>query len=213
MSYWTYVSGTVKVTPMGRTQAEKRYILETVLDHLPRVTGSERDMNVYIIQPKGHNSSSSHTEFGMYGGYIKWDESNLSLQVQDDYILVVDGSLRDRDFDQTFREFQKWLCRLAKRVHIDDVLVEVKGYGESAIVRNPYIENPSSCATVYGQMFEDPTWAQYYKKSGTGEPNWCEYLMWDRMKDCNYPMILGYKYFADPENDKEVERRLEYGRD
>ena len=43
MSWWTYINGTITVSPMGRTQAEKRYILETVLDHLPLVTGSERD--------------------------------------------------------------------------------------------------------------------------------------------------------------------------
>lgn len=47
MSYWTYINGTITVSPMGRTQPEKRYILETVLNHLPRVTGSEGDMNVY----------------------------------------------------------------------------------------------------------------------------------------------------------------------
>ena len=50
MSSWTYINGTVTVHPMGRTQPEKRYILETVLNHLPRVTGSEGDMDVYIIQ-------------------------------------------------------------------------------------------------------------------------------------------------------------------
>lgn len=50
MSYWTYINGTITVRPMGRTQPEKRYILETVLNHLPRVTGSEGDMNTYIIQ-------------------------------------------------------------------------------------------------------------------------------------------------------------------
>ncbi len=46
MSWWTYVNGTV-VHPMGRTQTEKRYILDTVLAHLPLVTGSEEDMNIY----------------------------------------------------------------------------------------------------------------------------------------------------------------------
>ena len=49
MSSWTYVHGTIVVSPLGRTQHEKRYILETVLDHLPVVTGSERDMEVYVI--------------------------------------------------------------------------------------------------------------------------------------------------------------------
>ena len=63
MSSWTYVHGTIVVSPLGRTQHEKRYILETVLDHLPVVTGSERDMEVYVIQKRGYNSSSSSDEF------------------------------------------------------------------------------------------------------------------------------------------------------
>lgn len=52
MSSWTYVSGLIKVSPVGRTQAEKRYTLETVLAHLPAVSGSEGYMDVYIIQKK-----------------------------------------------------------------------------------------------------------------------------------------------------------------
>ena len=34
--------------------------------------------------------------------------------------------------------------------------------------------------------------------------------LWDRAKNSDYPMLLGYKYFIDEENDKEVERRMEY---
>lgn len=202
MSYHTYVNGTVIVSPMGRTQAEKRYILETVLDHLPFVTGSEEDMHVYIIQKAGHNHSSSHTEFGEWGGYRKW--KTLSTEMQSKYILVVDGSFRDRKFDQTYKEFQNWLCRLAKRVSVEDVLVEVSGQGKSSVIRNPYLQK----STVYGQMFEYPSWS-----NDTGEPTWCEYLMYDRAKNSDYPMILGYKYFANEENDREVERRFAYMKD
>lgn len=64
MSYWTYVNGTVIVSPMGRTQAEKRYILDTVLSHLPRVIGSEGDMNVYVIQKSGFNSHQHTMSLG-----------------------------------------------------------------------------------------------------------------------------------------------------
>ena len=199
MSYWTYVSGMVVVRPMGRTQAEKKYILETVLDHLPYVTGSERIMDVYIIQKNGHNESSSHTEFGMWGGYRNW--KTLSTEIQSEYILVVDGKLRDRLFDQTFREIQKWLCRLAKRVLVEDVMVEVKAYGEVSLIRNTN--------DVYTKMFEDPTWRN---DDGYSEPNWCEYLMWDRARKYDYPMMLAYKYFNDLENDQEVERRIDYMR-
>lgn len=215
MSFWTYVNGTIRVSPMGRTQAEKRYILETVLAHLPLVTGSERDMNVHIVQRSGSNSSSSCDEFGdstnnLVDRYGRKSRDRGWLEVQREYILVVEGALRDRMFEQTYREFQKWLCRLAKRIDIENVLVEVKGYDKSAIIQNPYIQRKGIYGTVYGQMFEEPTWCQ--DKDEFGEPNWCEYLMWDRAKGSDYPMMLGYKYYADKENDEEVERRIKYMR-
>ena len=213
MSYWTYLTGTVTVRPMGRTQAEKRYILDTVLEHLPLVTGSERDMNVYVIQKNGDSSLSSCDEFGevtnnLVDSYGNKGRNGGWLKTQDEYILVVDGSFRDRMFDQTFREVMKWLCRLGKRVDIEDVLVEVKGYDKSTIIRNSYIQRKKySYRKVFDGLFEDPSWC-----NDTGEPNWCEYLLWNRAKNSDYPMLLGYKYFADEENDKEVERRIKYGR-
>lgn len=45
-----------------------------------------------------------------------------------------------------------------------------------------------------------------------GEVNWCEYMLYPRAKDSDYPMMLAYKYFNDEENDKEVERRMKYER-
>ena len=133
MSMWTYINGTITVSPMGRTQAEKRYILDTVLKHLPVVTGSERDMNVYVIQKNGYNSSSSCDEFGYSTNNLTDSHGSKSqrygyLRIQDEYILVVNGSFRDREFEQTLQEFNKWICRLAKRISVEDVLVEIKGY-------------------------------------------------------------------------------------
>lgn len=210
MSYWTYINGTIIVSPMGRTQSEKRYVLDTVLEHLPRVTGSEGDMNVYVIQKNGYNCSSSCDEFGqvtnnLIGRYGS-KSRNGWLNVQDEYIIVVNASLRDREFDQTYREFIKWIVRFGKRVSIKDVLVEIKGYDKSSIVRNDYVKNKKrSWEKVFDGIFEEPTWV-----NKGGEPNWCEFMLWDRVKNSSYPMLLGYKYFADEENDKEVERRLSY---
>lgn len=206
MSWWTYLNGTVIVRPMGRTQAEKRYILDTVLEHLPLVTGSEGDMDVYVIQKNSESSSCSCDEFGESTNNLVDRYGNKSrrsgwLRTQDEYILVVDGSFRDRMFEQTFKEFQKWICRLAKRVSVEDVLVEVKGYEEKVIIRNTN--------DVYGKMFESPTWC---RGNDEVEPNWCEFMMWDRAKGSDYPMMLAYKYYSDEENDKEVERRLNYNK-
>jgi len=174
MSCWTYINGTITVHPMGRTQAEKRYILDTVLDHLPLVTGSEKDMNVYVIQKNGHNSNSSCDEFGYATNNLNDSYRDKSrrygwLRIQDEYILVVQGSFRDRMFEQTLKEFNKWIDRLAKRISVEDVLVEIKGYDKKILIRNTN--------DVYGKMFEYPSWSMYGKK--VESENWCEYLMWD----------------------------------
>lgn len=205
MSYWTYVNGTVIVSPMGRTQPEKRYILDTVLDHLPRVTGSERDMNVYVIQKAGFNSHQTHDEFGertnnLTNSYGFKSRDDGWLDVQQDYILVCNGALRDREFDETYKEFLKWITRLAKRIRVEDVFVKVVGCNHSAIIRE-------TDQYAFGEMFEIPSWS---KSNTTGEPNWTEFMMWESAKNSPYPMMLGYKYFADEENDKEVERRIAY---
>jgi len=202
MSWWTYINGNIIVHPMGRTQPEKKYILDTVLAHLPLVTGSEGDMDVYVIQKNGTSSSCSCDEFGEITNNLVDNYGNKScdrgwLRTQDEYILVVNGSFRDRIYEQTLKEFQNWLCWLAKRISVEDVLVEVKGYGKSVIIRNRN--------NVYTDMFESPSWS-----SNGQEVNWCEFMMWDRAKGYDYPMLLAYKYFTDEENDAEVERRMKY---
>lgn len=211
MSFWTYIQGTITVSPMGRTQPEKRYILETVLNHLPRVTGSEGDMNVYIIQKNGYNSSCSCDEFGeMTNNLIDWhgnkSRSRGMLRTQDEYILIVDAALRDREFEQTYREFVKWLVRLCKRVGCEDVLVEIKGYDKSTVIKDRNIQRKKySFKSVFDGLFENPSWC-----NDIGEVNWTEFMMWSRAKNSNYPMLLAYKYFDDQENDREVERRMKY---
>lgn len=215
MSSWTYINGTIMVHPMGRTQSEKRYILETVLNHLPIVTGSEGDMDIYIIQKNGHNSSCSCDEFGevtnnLVDRYGNKSHTRGALRTQDEYILVVNAALRDREFEQTYREFMKWFVRLCKRVNCKDVLVEIKGYDKSTVIKDRNIQRKKySFKSVFDGLFEDPSWCND-SKDGYKEPNWCEFMMWDRAKDSDYPMTLAYKYFNDEENDQEVERRMNY---
>lgn len=203
MSLWTHINGTITVSPIGRTQPEKRYILDTVLEHLPLVTGSERDMDVYVIQKNDYNGSCSCDEFGdrtnnltnMYG---RKSRRNGWMKTQDDYIIVVDGDLRDRVVKETFREFQKWLCRLSKRVIVEEVLVKIgDGYDKEVLIRDE--------RGAYYNMFEVPSW-----NNEDGSVNWCEYLLWERAKGLEYPLLLAYKYYRDDENDAEAERRLKY---
>lgn len=196
MSAWTYITGVITVFPMGRTQPEKRYILDTILEHMPRVTGSEQDMHVHVIQKHGYNCSSSHNEFGER---IPWNRN----ETQDKYFVVIEASLRDRYFEETLKELNKWLNRLAKRAGIEELLVKLTGTGK---IDWKYKEIVISNSKPYEQMAEWPSWTDI----ANGEPMWCEYLMWERAKDDDYPMLLTYKYHNDVDNDAEVERRIAY---
>lgn len=210
MSYWTHIMGTIKVSPPGRTQAEKRYILDTVLSHLPNVTGSERDMYVTVMESHGCESSSSHDEFQMstdnlVDHYGQRNRKRGWLRCHEDYLLIVEGHLRDREFEETYKEFIKWLCRLSKRMDVKEVLVKIDGYNRSEIIDNSLLTRPKhSYKTKFGQMFEDPSWC-----NKTGEPAWWEYLMWDRYKDTSIPLEHVVKYYYDPEADEIWDKKLE----
>lgn len=195
MSYWTFIKGVIEVEPVGYTTAHKRYVLDTVLEHLPLVTGSERNMNIHIIPKKGREGYCSCDEFGYNTNNLK--SNNGWLKVQETFIIIVYATLRDREFEQTKKEFMNWLCRLSKRVALTDILVSINAYQRELIINN---------SEPFFSMYEDFS----FFVDGNGEPNWTEFMLWDRMKDSYMPAMLGYKYFDNPENDKEIERRIQY---
>ena len=149
MSSWTYVQGLIELDVPGRTQAEKNYILQTVIDHLPKVTGSEKSMNIYTIQTAGHDSWQNFDEF-----YNRVED----FRTQSRYFLVLDGNLRDSYYKDTFKELNKFLNRLAKRLIVDSVYVRLYDYNHSYI-----FTNKNDC---YGKMFEN-------------DDPWYNYLMWE----------------------------------
>ena len=148
--------------------------IDTVLDHLPLVTGSEKDMNVHVIQKNGFDSSVSCDEFGqktnnLHDIYGDRTYHGGWLRLQSEYIVVVEGQFRDREFEQTLKEFNNWICRLAKRIMIEYLLVKVEGCGNENIMTNRN--------EAYSDMYEYPSWSNDGVKNNT--KNWCEYLMWE----------------------------------
>ena len=123
MSSWTYISGQVTVVPAGSGNHAKTFVLNEVLDHLPKVSGSEGPMSWHIVQRHGYDSSCNCDEFG--------SRTNLSEErwwrTQSTYIVVLEGYLRDTYYEDTLKAFVKWLNRLSKRVWIEDMLVRVSG--------------------------------------------------------------------------------------
>lgn len=149
MSNRTYIRGLIELDVLGRTQAEKDYILQTVIDHLPKVTGSEGTMDVHIVRAYGHNTWQNFDEF-----YNRVED----FKTQSRYFLVLDGNLRDRCYKDTFKELNKFLNRLGKRLMVDSVYVRLYNYERSHI-----FTNKNNC---YGNMFEQ-------------EDPWYNYLMWE----------------------------------
>lgn len=184
MSRWTHINGVIVVEPMGRCQAEARYILDMVLTHLPKVPGSERDMEVYVNQKRGYNSSCTCDEFGQWSN-LGNEESYGMFDMQTQYILTINADLRDTVFDETYKNFQKWLCRLSKRISVLDLLVKVYDDNNNAVV----IQD----SKPYEEMFEYPLGSVGNKDD---EPAWYDFLMWESMKGKSYPMVLACKYFT-----------------
>lgn len=153
MSMWTYAQGLIELGVPGRTQAEKDYILQTVIDHLPKVTGSEGDMDIHIVRAYGHNMWSNRDEL---------DNLAWGFKTQSRYFLVLDGHLRDRRYEETFKELNKFLNRLAKRLNVHSVYVRLNDYGRSYI-----FTNKNDC---YENMFDN-------------ENPWYDYLMWEWKDD------------------------------
>lgn len=149
MSNWTYIQGLIELDVPGRTQAEMDYILQTVIDHLPKVTGSEGAMDIHIVRAYGHNSWQNFDEF-----YNRVED----FKTQSRYFLVLDGNLRDRYYKDTFKELNKFLNRLGKRLMVDSVYVRLYDYNHSHI-----FTNKNDC---YGKMFEN-------------DNPWYNYLMWE----------------------------------
>ena len=173
MSWWTHINGLILVKPAGRTQPEKRYVLETVLAHLPKVTGSEEDMKIHIVQKEGYSGSANFNEF--FETVYRED-----FKTQDCYYLILEGQFRDRMYEQTFRELNKFLNRLAKRVYVDDILIRLTGWDKEIVISN---------SDPYQDMYE------YSADSNKDEPAWWEYLLWDRdPSGGSYPEKLTHKY-------------------
>lgn len=217
MSTWSYIHGTVKVSLFGRTQHENEYILRTVLDHLPVVSGSEGDMEVDIVPVKVTTTCTTHDEFGdktnnLRDRYGRRSYKKGWLYVQDEYNIVISSNLRDREFSETYQNFQKWLCRLAKRLLVEDVLIKISSFDKSIIIENPIIKKFTYNDTTYGQMFERFSTNSNFLLSDNDnnvEPNWCEYLMWNQ-GFYGKPVELEYKYNKTSKVEEEYKRRFKY---
>lgn len=181
MSRWTYVTGWLRVCPLGRTQEEMEYVLKTVLNHLPVVQGSEENMYVHVIRGGGHSCSSSCDEYNETTNNLidYWHGTGYKsrrgwLVTQDDYYVFIEGHFRDRCFNETYRQIVKWITRLAKRVQTSAIDV---------LVRDDWNKSSRITTDLFESIWEIPSWSiwedkKYYAPYEEYNWNWCEHLLW-----------------------------------
>lgn len=128
MSRWTYVNGVIRVAAF-RTNNEGLYAVNTVMENMPPVaTGSEGECDWYVtVASKTYTCSSSHDQFNRRSNRIPDNRTYPYGMIDSSPILVtLDGSLRDRDFEDTYKEVVKFLFRLSKHLYVERCLISVK---------------------------------------------------------------------------------------
>ena len=173
MSSWTYVHGMVELDVMASTSAEAIFKAQTIVDHLPRITGSEGPAKWAVVPVTSwanvHSGIDELRHRSNLGKRSSWSDYEFERQTR--VMLVLQGDLRDRYFEETLYETTKCLSRLAARVRVNHCLVRVSHWGRTYV-------------------FSDPSWVvdQY-------DSDWTANLV-------NWQTIPGYGYPDDYEEER-----------
>ena len=100
MSQWTYIIGRIVVSPLGYSHEQRLNTLKNIISTLPSITGSEGNMQITFNQS------------------------------DEEYVLRIKGDLRDRQFEQTVKEYEKFIRRLEQKIDVEKVYVEITGQGK-----------------------------------------------------------------------------------
>ena len=109
MSQWTYIIGRIVVSPLGYSHEQRLNTIKNIIPTLPSVTGSEGNMQ------------------------IAFNQSDV------EYVLKIKGDLRDRQIEQTKKEYDKFIHKLKQKIDIERIYVEIKGQGKKFIGRKDEI--------------------------------------------------------------------------
>ena len=100
MSQWTYIIGRIVVSPLGYSHEQRLNTLKNIISTLPSITGSEGNMQISL----GKN--------------------------EDEYVLRIKGELRDRQIEQTTKEYDKFIHKLKQKIDVEKLYVEITGQGK-----------------------------------------------------------------------------------
>lgn len=121
MSRWTHVVGCLYVDTYKEEKDIKSYIVK-ILENAPKITGSERDCDVFVNVLSGYNTSTNmdceHCEYK--DTIVHLDEGGFNCDAKEGYqcpegkyqtcvAITIVGDLRDRDYYTTTKEIDKFI--------------------------------------------------------------------------------------------------------
>lgn len=126
MSQWTHVTGTIRVDVHKDIEKERfQKWLDSRIALLPKITGSERDVDMWVKPKSGYNHST-------------W-EDNEHKTYQTMAVITIDGDLRDRNQEQVLKEVDAVFDCITKNldwyidmysIKLDDILIGKDFYYE-----------------------------------------------------------------------------------
>lgn len=138
---WTHITACLSVdTCWEKTKPEIRKALKEILKSAPKITGSERDAEIFVNFPSGYNCSTScdceHCEFGP--SVVHLEEGGFSCDGPEGYdcpegkfqtciVISIQGDLRDRTKEQTQREFDEFIKYIEAYFIIRDYSMNIEG--------------------------------------------------------------------------------------
>lgn len=122
MSRWTHVVGCLYVDTHTENHNIKEYV-EGLLELAPKITGSERDCDIFVNQLTGHNTWTNcdcdHCKYGNTivhldekGGFQCDAENDFecpSGEYQTCVAITIIGDLRDKDANITKKEIKRFI--------------------------------------------------------------------------------------------------------
>lgn len=120
MSRWTHVTGCLYIETYTEEKNIGSYVAK-ILEKAPKITGSERDCDIFVNALSGYNTSVSRDcEHCKYKDTIVDLDDGFQCDAEDEFIcpdgeyqtcvaVTLIGDFRDRDLQQTTKEVEKFI--------------------------------------------------------------------------------------------------------
>lgn len=115
MSRWTHITSCMSVDTCIEN---RKRIKKSIIDYInkaPKITGSEKDADIYITLQRGYNVSS-----------WKQNRKHDFIEYQTCIIISIQGDLRDKDGETTKEEFINFLNYIEKEYVVRDYSINIE---------------------------------------------------------------------------------------